>query len=70
VDGFVGIAESFLGQPNIAGAVFNQKNFYGHTISSDDLHDFLSLSAEAKRNAEPSRGQASACLPPQARREC
>ena len=35
MDGPIGIAEGFLRQPDIAGTVFDQENFYGHTVSSD-----------------------------------
>ena len=32
MDGRVGVAEGFLRQPDIAGAVFDQENFYGHAV--------------------------------------
>jgi hypothetical protein len=43
MDGPIGIAEGFLRQPDVTGAVFDQQNFYRHTFSSDGLHDFLSI---------------------------
>ena len=65
VDRFVCIAKGFLRQPDIAGAVFNQKHFYWHAISSDELHHLLRLSAKAKRNVEPCPGSDSTeMLPP------
>jgi hypothetical protein len=48
MDFLIGFAKSFLRQPDITGTVFDKKNFYGHTISSDELHDCFSLSARAK----------------------
>ena len=65
MNGFIGIAEGFLRQPDIAGAVFNQQNFYGHTFSSDQFHQFLSLPARANRNVDPCPGSDSTeMLPP------
>src|SRR5208282_5740276 len=65
MDGFIGIAKGFLRQPHISGAVFDQKNFYGHSISSDELHDLFSLSARAKRKVEPCPGcDSTEMLPP------
>src|SRR5580704_3596042 len=53
LDGFVGFAKGFLRQPDIAGAVFDQENLYGHATFSDKSHDFLSLRAKAKRKVDP-----------------
>src|SRR5271154_742270 len=65
MNGFIGLAESLLRQPDIAGTVFDKQNFYGHTISSDQFHQFLSLPARANRNVEPCPGSDSTeMLPP------
>ena len=46
VDGAVGIAEGFLGQPDIAWAVFDQENFYlcyvMHSVPADGSLTFVS----------------------------
>src|ERR1700722_1738119 len=64
VDGRVGVAEGFLRQPDIAGIVFDQQNFYGHVCFSDGRHDFLLLSARAKRKVEPCPGLESTEMTP------
>src|ERR1700675_80052 len=65
MDGPTRIAERFLGQPNISRTVFDQKNFYRATVSSDGFHDFSSFSARAKRNVEPCPGwDSTEMLPP------
>src|SRR6266436_5617749 len=65
MDGTIGIPECFLRQPDITGAVFDQENLFGHAFSSDGSHDFLSLSAKAKRNVEPCPGcDSTEMLPP------
>src|SRR5580704_1000666 len=37
-DGWIGVAERFLRQPDVTGTVFDQKNVYSHATSSDDIH--------------------------------
>src|SRR5271170_6829743 len=65
MDEWIGVAESFLRQTHIAGTVFNQKNIYGHTTSSDRFRDFISLPGRAKRNVEPFPGcDSTEMLPP------
>src|SRR5271154_1633504 len=65
MNGFIGLAESLLRQPDIAGTVFDKQNFYGHTISSDQFHQFLSLPARANLKVEPCPGfDSTEMLPP------
>src|SRR5580693_436455 len=56
VDGRIDFSKGFARQPHIAGTVFDQQNFNGHTISSKASHDFFPLPAKAKRNVEPCPG--------------
>jgi hypothetical protein len=48
-DGRTGIAEGFLHQPHIAGAVFHQENSDGSKLFSAGFHDFLTI---ARRESE------------------
>ena len=65
VDGSVGVTEGLPRQPDIAGAVFDQENFYGHTFTSYGFHDGLSLAVKPKRKVEPSPGwDSTEMLPP------
>src|ERR1700687_1814823 len=53
MEGLVGVAEGFLRQPDVTGIVLDQKNFHGHIVPSDKIHEFLSLSSKAKRKVDP-----------------
>src|SRR5476649_1099634 len=53
MDGLVGVAEGLLRQSDVAGAIFDQKNFYGHAVSSDEALDFISLPSKAKLKVDP-----------------
>src|SRR5580693_9058853 len=37
-NGWIGVAERFLRQPDVTRTVFDQKNVYTHATSSDDIH--------------------------------
>src|SRR5271154_7003958 len=67
MDRTVDIAEGFPRQAHISGTVFDQKDFDGHTVSSDNFHDFASLPASAKRKVEPCPGWDSTEMAPPCR---
>ena len=48
VDMHLGVFEGFPCEPDIAGAIFYQKDFDRHCIRSNRFHHFSSLSGSAK----------------------
>src|SRR5271163_692715 len=58
VNARVNSVKGFLRQPDISGTVFDEQNFYWHTVTSigttADIHEFLSVPSREKRKVEPS----------------
>jgi hypothetical protein len=49
----IGITESFLREPHITRAVFDEENFQEFALVSDDIHDCLSVAENKDRTVEP-----------------
>src|ERR1700690_2021195 len=65
VDVYLGVFKSFPREPDIARAIFNQKNFHGRGVCSNRFHQFPSLSGRAKQKVEPFSGcDSTQILPP------
>src|ERR1700690_407593 len=65
VDVYLGVFKSFPREPDIARAIFNQKNFHGRGVCSNRFHQFPSASGRAKQKAEPFSGcDSTQILPP------
>src|ERR1700727_3156757 len=59
------IEERFLSQSNISWTVFHQQDVYGHAVSSNEIHAFISLAAKANRKVDPApRCDSTEIVPP------
>src|ERR1700730_7401035 len=62
---YLGVFKRFPREPDIPGAVFNQKNFHRFAVGSNRLHQFPSLSGRVKQKVEPFSGcDSTQILPP------
>src|ERR1700735_1638287 len=65
VDMNLGVLKRFPRKPNVARAIFNQKNFHRGGALSDRLRHLPSVSGRAKWKVEPSPGcDSTQILPP------